>query len=435
MKSTFSIIFYLKRQVVKKDGTVPVMGRITVDGTQAQFSCKTTANPNLWDTKGGRMIGKSMQALEVNRKLDKMRVSISKHYQEIMDRDNFVTADKVKNAFLGLEYRCHTLMKVYSQSRDEIEKQYDFLMDHGGPFNIQLSGGEPTMREDLPEIIHMGREKGFTFFQLNTNGIRLAQEAGYARKLKKAGLNTVFLQFDGVTDDVYQTLRGRSMIELKEKAVLNCSEAELGIALVPVIAPGVNDMQVGDILKFAMDHMPFVRGVHFQPISYFGRCSQQRPQAPITIPKMLKLIEEQTDGLMKSKDFAGGGAEHPYCSFHASYLKKGERELKLLEKKSGRGCCCTTSDNSRQYVENQWSYSTKKFDDGEMTQTDALDEFLIRVHNETFAVSGMIFQDAWNLDLERLKRCYICEVDSDYGMVPFCAYNLTNSKGIYLYRK
>ena len=122
MKSTFSIIFYLKRQVVKKDGTVPVMGRITVDGTQAQFSCKTTANPDLWDTKGGRMIGKSMQALEVNRKLDKMRVSISKHYQEIMDRDNFVTADKVKNAFLGLEYRCHTLMKVYSQSRDEIEK-------------------------------------------------------------------------------------------------------------------------------------------------------------------------------------------------------------------------------------------------------------------------------------------------------------------------
>lgn len=115
MKSTFSIIFYLKRQVVKKDGTVPVMGRITVDGTQAQFSCKTTANPDLWDTKGGRMIGKSMQALEVNRKLDKMRVSISKHYQEIMDRDNFVTAEKVQNAFLGLEHRCHTLMKVYEQ--------------------------------------------------------------------------------------------------------------------------------------------------------------------------------------------------------------------------------------------------------------------------------------------------------------------------------
>ena len=124
MKSTFSIIFYLKRQVVKKDGTVPVMGRITVDGTQTQFSCKVTANPKLWDTKGGRMTGKSMQALEVNRKLDKMRVSINKHYQEILDRDNYVTAEKVKNAFLGLEYRCQTLLKVYAQYNEDYEKLY-----------------------------------------------------------------------------------------------------------------------------------------------------------------------------------------------------------------------------------------------------------------------------------------------------------------------
>ena len=124
MKSTFSIIFYLKRQVVKKDGTVPVMGRITVDGTQAQFSCKVTANPKMWDTKGGRMTGKSMQALEVNRKLDKMRVSINKHYQEILDRDNYVTAEKVKNAFLGLEYRCQTLLKVYAQYNEDYEKLY-----------------------------------------------------------------------------------------------------------------------------------------------------------------------------------------------------------------------------------------------------------------------------------------------------------------------
>ena len=124
MKSTFSIIFYLKRQVVKKDGTVPVMGRITVDGTQAQFSCKVTANPKSWDTKGGRMTGKSMLALEVNRKLDKMRVSINKHYQEILDRDNYVTAEKVKNAFLGLEYRCQTLLKVYAQYNEDYEKLY-----------------------------------------------------------------------------------------------------------------------------------------------------------------------------------------------------------------------------------------------------------------------------------------------------------------------
>ena len=94
MKSTFSVIYYLKRQVVKKDGTVPVMGRITVDGSQTQFSCKLTVDPKLWDTKGGRVTGRSTAALETNRMLDKMRVRINRHYQEIMERDNFVTAEK-----------------------------------------------------------------------------------------------------------------------------------------------------------------------------------------------------------------------------------------------------------------------------------------------------------------------------------------------------
>ena len=124
MKSTFSTIFYLKRQAVKADGTSPIMGRVTIDGTQTQFSCKLTIDAKIWDAKTGRATGRSTVALETNRMLDKIRVKINGHYQEIMDRDNFVTADKVKNAFLGLEYRCHTLMKVYSQSRDEMEKQY-----------------------------------------------------------------------------------------------------------------------------------------------------------------------------------------------------------------------------------------------------------------------------------------------------------------------
>ena len=92
MKSTFSVIYYLKRQVVKKDGTVPVMGRITVDGSQTQFSCKLTVDPKLWDTKGGRVTGRSTAALETNRMLDKMRVRINRHYQEIMERDQSVYA-------------------------------------------------------------------------------------------------------------------------------------------------------------------------------------------------------------------------------------------------------------------------------------------------------------------------------------------------------
>ncbi|MDC1809354.1 site-specific integrase [Bacteroides uniformis] len=125
MKSTFSTIFYCKKQVVKNDGTSPIMGRITIDGTQTQFSCKLTVNPKIWDAKTGRATGRSTMALETNRMLDKIRVKINGHYQEIMDRDNYVTAEKVKNAFLGLEHRQYTLLKVFERYNEDYEKLYD----------------------------------------------------------------------------------------------------------------------------------------------------------------------------------------------------------------------------------------------------------------------------------------------------------------------
>ena len=125
MRSTFSVIFYLKKDKVKKDGTSPIMGRITVDGTQAQFSCKVSIEPNLWGVKGGRAVGKSVTAREINRTLDKLRAGITRHYQEIMERDSFVTAEKVRNAFLGLEYRCQTLIKIYGHFMEDYAKKVD----------------------------------------------------------------------------------------------------------------------------------------------------------------------------------------------------------------------------------------------------------------------------------------------------------------------
>lgn len=319
---------------------------------------------------------------------------------------------------------------------EDIERQYDFLMAHGGPFNIQLSGGEPTLREDLPEIIWLGRQKGFAFFQLNTNGIRLAAEPDYAKSLKAAGLNTVFLQFDGMSDAVYEALRGRPLLREKLAAIESCAAAGLGIVLVPVIAPGVNEEEAGGILRLAMTRMPYVRGVHFQSLSYFGRCALKRAERPVTIPRMLRLIEKQTEGMMKYADFCGGGAESPYCSFHASYMRRGDGSLRLLGRRGGS--CCTTSDDSRSSVAGQWSWAegdTEAAQKKSGAETASLDEFLEYARRNTFAVSGMVFQDAYDLDLERLMRCHICEVDPKHGMVPFCAYNLTDPEGLALYRE
>lgn len=336
----------------------------------------------------------------------------------------------------------------------EIARLYDMLMARGGPFNIQLSGGEPTLREDLAEIIDLGKEKGFYFFQLNTNGVRIAEEDGYASRLADAGVSCVFLQFDGMRDSDYEALRGQPLLSKKLRAVENCGKAGLPVVLVPTIVPGINEDSMGGILDFALSHAPRVRGVHFQPVSYFGRCSfRPHRQGRITIPRMLLGIEEQTGGRMRAGDFKGGGAESPYCSFHAAYRLGKDGSLKPLAKRGN--CCCGTaapaadaspasccseertvkSSEARDFVARQWGAQASSGADVDGTEASSLDAFLEEAVRQTFTVSGMLFQDAWNLELGRLKRCYICEADPERGMVPFCAYNLTDTQGRALYRK
>lgn len=123
MRSTFKVLFYLKKNAPKKNGSVPVMCRITIDGTIAQFSCKCDIHPDLWDIKSNRASGKSTVALETNRFLDKIRVGINAKYKEIAERDNYVTAEKVKNAFLGLEMRHETLLKVFAQHNEDFSNR------------------------------------------------------------------------------------------------------------------------------------------------------------------------------------------------------------------------------------------------------------------------------------------------------------------------
>ena len=148
MRSTFKVLFYLKKNAPKKDGSVPVMCRITIDGTIAQFSCKCDVLPNLWDVKSNRASGKSTVALETNRFLDKIRVGINAKYKEIAERDNYVTAEKVKNAFLGLEMRHETLLTVYAQHNEDFAKQVDASFRSQSTYNKYC-----TVYQHLEEFI------------------------------------------------------------------------------------------------------------------------------------------------------------------------------------------------------------------------------------------------------------------------------------------
>lgn len=119
MKSTFSIIFYIKRAVVKLDGSSPIMGRVTVNGTQSQFSCKLYVRSEMWDAKMHQAIGHNREARELNKELNNIRSSITKHYKKIFEGMGPLTAERVKNSYLGFDRTNHTLMSVFEKHNEE----------------------------------------------------------------------------------------------------------------------------------------------------------------------------------------------------------------------------------------------------------------------------------------------------------------------------
>jgi len=328
---------------------------------------------------------------------------------------------------------------------DVIKGWYRKLLETGGPFNIQLSGGEPCLRDDLPEIIALGKSLGFQFFQLNTNGLRIGRDSGYLAALKSAGLSTVYLQFDGTRDEIYEQIRGRRLLEKKIAAIEQCANQNIGTVLVPTLIPGVNTEDIGNILDFGLKYMPVVRGVHFQPQSFFGRY----PSAPdndsrITIPEIIRAIDSQTGGRFPGECFLPPGGENALCSFHGNFVLMPDGRLEpLLRRKDEPACCCCQPEDgaqgatrSREFVAKNWTFPASGEEQPEM-ETPGLGEwdvFMARTRTHLFCISGMAFMDAWNLDLERLKDCYIHVMSPDGKLVPFCAYNLTNTRGEALYR-
>lgn len=277
---------------------------------------------------------------------------------------------------------------------------------------IELCGGEPTVRDDLPELAAGLKEMGFSHIQLNTNGIRIAEDIDFLKRLKDAGVTVVYLGFDGIEPEIYTKKYGRNLLETKMKAISNCAEAELAVVLVPVVIRGVNDNQLGDIIEVARSNMPAVKGVYFQPVSYFGRYPGIPTDAErITIPSVLKLLEEQTGGEIACGHFNPGGSEHALCSFTSFYMADRNNHLKAITKRAPRGI---TKDSAKKVIEfnkKAWSWSPSK----------------------TLTVGGMHFQDVWNIDLERLRKCRICILGEDERIIPLCAKYVTSTKGEKLY--
>ena len=323
---------------------------------------------------------------------------------------------------------------------------------------LQFSGGEPTIREDLPELIKAAKDLGFRHVEINTNGIRLSQSVEYCKTLAEAGASTIYLQFDGLTNDVYRFTRGVDLLETKMKAIENCREAGLkSVVLVVTLVKGVNDHQLGDIIRFAVDNFDVVRCINVQPVSLCGRLpEEEREKMRITIPDFMRLCEEQTGGKVKVDDFypvptvvpiaqAVGAIKHkryveftahPHCGM-ATYLFVEDDEITPITHYGNVDKFVKTMD--KVYEEAQKGHGAR----AKMRLVGALRhvkfgllskyilpilktgsyETLGDLQRKTILLSSMHFMDPYNFDLERVQRCCIHYAVPDGRIIPFCTMN------------
>jgi len=122
MKSTFKVLFYLKRNAIRKDGKMPIVTRVTVDGIIAQFNTKLEIQPNYWSVKTGKVIGHPSDSKQHNAQLEEIKASLHGIYHELQRKDNYVTAEKVKNEFLGISENHETLLSLYQKHNEDVKK-------------------------------------------------------------------------------------------------------------------------------------------------------------------------------------------------------------------------------------------------------------------------------------------------------------------------
>ncbi len=293
----------------------------------------------------------------------------------------------------------------------DLQSLYASILEEAGPdISIQLTGGEPTVRTDLAEIVRLGKDFGFSAIEINTNGLAIAAEPDLLRKLKESGATGIYLQFDSMTPEVYVRIRGADLTAQKLRAVEHCREAGIQVVLAMTVIKGINDGEIGNVLEFALQNIDVVAGLALQPAFFSGRFEVEMPDR-LSMGDVIFLLAEQSRGLIEPYDLWPLGCSHPLCSAGV-YLVESE----------GKGLLPSSRLISREeYV--------REFDP-DSPQGSVFADLLAR--REAYAGRGlsiiiMNYMDAWSLDLERLRECSMTVKTADLRTVPFCAYHLTPS--------
>jgi uncharacterized radical SAM superfamily Fe-S cluster-containing enzyme len=347
------------------------------------------------------------------------------------------------------------------------------------PICLQYTGGEPTVHPHFLEALREAGKRSFTQVQIATNGIKFAHDPEFAFQASEAGLNTAYLQFDGMDDQIYRKSRGRNLIDLKLKAIDNLAKAQIRTVLVPTIVKGLNDKHIGKILKYALKNVDKIAGISWQPVAFTGRIdAKQRMEQRFTIADLARELQEQTGIVQMYRDWYPYGFVEPFnklleaingqtqvafscnpvCGVGTYLVVNLQTEQALpvpafadVEPLMKKIITLTESINSRHLFSSltvankfrklkQFYHQDKgpegwKFNDfiefmmdfAEFRHRFPDNEARLKTIGNTpfrsFLMASMHFQDVYNYQIDRVKRCVIHYAAPDGRIYPFCTYN------------
>ena len=192
---------------------------------------------------------------------------------------------------------------------------------------VALTGGEPTLRDDLPDLIAKIHTMGFKRTEVMTNGIRLAKDVGYVKDLRRAGVSQIGLQFDGFNDKAYLLMRGKELAETKRRALDNLKSARQATILAACIMKGINDGEIGSIIDFAIHNKDFVEHVNFQSfLRNQHNCYKFDLACIFDKESIVSSIECQTNKRIRKEHFISPAVILPVPEFIEAVSKKPQKQ-------------------------------------------------------------------------------------------------------------
>ncbi len=370
---------------------------------------------------------------------------------------------------------------VHELAWDEVKQILDdsLTIKPRRQMSVQFSGGEPTLSPHFLRAIEYARQNGYFCVQCATNGVRFAQEPELAHEAKRAGLRLAYLQFDGVTNEANSHRKVGNLFDVKLRAIENLHAAGIDVVLVVTVIKGVNDDQVGDIVKFAIQNADKITVVSFQPVSFTGRdediADDVRARQRYTLSHLAHDVKAQTGATEPLRDWFPLSAMGPFSDLTDTLM--GERAdwgalkcgchpdcgigtVLFVNKKTGEMVPLTRFLDLEQLLADIGTITDgaqpraitlaqvalallKSYDAREAprgyTFAKLVKQFLSQTGNRggrvgefesdaaefewrLLFVAGMWFQDLFNYDFRRTEMCII-PYGTQMGEISFCAYN------------